>query len=100
MNALLRKSKSISATPSSYVKGTTGTSNGTVTSGTGGVAGGSSALLDPKSIEAAVFAYLQARRALGVTQISSVEIAGALGLVRSIVETTLRNLKSRGVKLK
>jgi hypothetical protein len=101
MNAVLSK-KPIPATAPTFFSGTTGTSNGTVTfTGSGGAnAGTSTGPHSAKSVEAAVFAYLQARRALGVVQINSIEIAGALGLVQSIVELALHKLSSRGVKVK
>jgi hypothetical protein len=100
MNAVLSK-KSVPASPQTFFGGTTGTSNGTVMfTGAGTNADSSNWSHSSKSVEAAVFSYLQARRALGVLQISSIEIAGALGLAQSIVEIAMRKLSGRGVKVK
>ena len=51
-----------------------------------------------KKIESAVYAHIQAVRALGRTQIEPEEIARALGLSVSQVHGTLAALKSKGVK--
>jgi hypothetical protein len=99
MNALLRNP--ISATRSRYVTDLTSTSSGTtIPVGGPGAQISPRRSLSPKSIEEAVFAYLQAKRALGAVQISSEEIARALGLAQSVVKPTLVKLISRGVKLK
>jgi len=50
-------------------------------------------------IEAAVYAYLRARRALGVTSLNSVEIARALNLTNDVVEAAVATLRNKGVKL-
>ena len=51
-----------------------------------------------KNIESAVYAHIQAVRALGRTQIEPEEIARALGLSVSQVQGTIAALKGKGVK--
>jgi hypothetical protein len=51
-----------------------------------------------KNVESAVYAHIQAVRALGRTQIEPQEIARALGLSVSQVQGTIAALKSKGVK--
>jgi hypothetical protein len=52
----------------------------------------------PKQIENAVYAHIQAVRALGRTQIAPEEIARALGLSLSEVQGTIAALRQKGVK--
>lgn len=51
-----------------------------------------------KSIENAVYAHLQAMRALGHTTVNTGDVARALGLSQSTVEKTIAGLASKGVK--
>jgi hypothetical protein len=51
-----------------------------------------------KNVENAVYAHIQAVRALGRTQIEPEEIARALGLSVSQVQGTIAALRSKGVK--
>ena len=51
-----------------------------------------------KNVESAVYAHIQAVRALGRTHIEPQEIARALGLSVSQVQGTIAALKSKGVK--
>ena len=53
---------------------------------------------DTKKVERAVYAYIQAVRALGKQRISTDEIARALGLSRSVVESVVLVLRSKGVR--
>ena len=101
MNAVVRKSLPVTDTAAIHVFGTTGTSSGTITPGMVGRTVSATTGSDPdfKSIEAAVFAYLQAKRALGATHVNSIEVAAALGLAQSRVEAALKALTKRGVKL-
>jgi hypothetical protein len=55
--------------------------------------------IDPK-VENAVFAYIQARRALGSNQINSTDIAAALRLSRPVVEKALKRMTGRGIKIR
>jgi DNA-binding MarR family transcriptional regulator len=50
-------------------------------------------------IESAVFAHIQALRALGITRTDSLEIARGLGLDQSDVEKTVSSLVKKGVKI-
>lgn len=54
---------------------------------------------DNSSVEAAIYSHITALRALGKTAITSGEISRALGLPRSLVESTLPALTARGVKV-
>jgi predicted Rossmann fold nucleotide-binding protein DprA/Smf involved in DNA uptake len=54
--------------------------------------------VETKKIESAVYAHIQALRALGRTQVEPQEIARALGLSVSQVQNTIAALKSKGVK--
>jgi hypothetical protein len=54
--------------------------------------------VDGKKIESAVYAHIQAVRALGRTTINTTEVARALGLSLADVERTLSALRRRGVK--
>jgi hypothetical protein len=49
-------------------------------------------------VESAVYAHIQAVRALGKTRIAPEEIAKALGLPLSAVESALKSLTGKGVK--
>jgi hypothetical protein len=51
-----------------------------------------------KNIEAAVYGYIQALRALGKTQINTAEIARALGIPISIVASVLPKLGEKGIR--
>jgi len=51
-----------------------------------------------EAIEAAVYSYIQALRALGKTQVNTAEIARALGLPMSNVEKALPKLTERGIR--
>jgi DNA-binding MarR family transcriptional regulator len=53
-----------------------------------------------KSIESAVYAHIQAVRALGKTHINTAEIAEALGLPLSAVARTITALRQKGVKVR
>ena len=52
-----------------------------------------------KNVESAVYAHIQAVRALGRTQINTVEIASALGLSPVAVEQTVAGLIKKGIKM-
>jgi DNA-binding MarR family transcriptional regulator len=52
-----------------------------------------------KNIEAAIYSYVRAVRALGKTQISTSEIAKALGLSVSDIGKVLPKLNDKGIKL-
>jgi hypothetical protein len=52
-----------------------------------------------QALEAAVFTHMQALRALGRTSISAAEVARALHLTVSEVETIVRRLVNRGVRI-
>jgi hypothetical protein len=54
--------------------------------------------VESKKIENAVYAHIQAVRALGRTQIEPQEIARALGLSVPQVLSTIQALKQKGVK--
>jgi predicted Rossmann fold nucleotide-binding protein DprA/Smf involved in DNA uptake len=54
--------------------------------------------VESKKIERAVYAHIQAVRALGRTQIEPQEIARALGLSVQQVLSTIHTLKQKGVK--
>lgn len=61
---------------------------------------GSSHAQQPETkIESAVYAHIQAVRALGRTKINTVEIAKALGLSLGAVDKTLASLKQKGVRV-
>jgi hypothetical protein len=51
-----------------------------------------------KNVEAAVYSYIQALRALGKTQVNTAEIARALGLPVSIVDSVLPKLNEKGIR--
>jgi hypothetical protein len=51
-----------------------------------------------KAIEAAVYSYIQALRALGKTQVNTAEIARALGLPVSNVDQVVPKLNEKGIK--
>ena len=53
----------------------------------------------PDEIERAVFAHIQAVRALGRTRINTADIALALGLPTKSVERAVAKLKDKGVKV-
>jgi biotin operon repressor len=50
-------------------------------------------------IESAVYAHIQAIRALGVTRTNSLRIANALGIPQRVVERTISSLTNKGVKV-
>ncbi len=50
-------------------------------------------------IEGAVFAYIQAVRALGQTSVNSVDIARALNLPLGEVEKAMKGLRGKGVRI-
>ena len=52
-----------------------------------------------KSIESAVYAHIQAMRALGRRTINTVEISKALGLPPAAIDKTLESLKEKGVRV-
>jgi hypothetical protein len=52
-----------------------------------------------KDIESAVYAHIQALRALGKTQVNTIEIARSLDLSLAIVEKVIADLRSKGVKI-
>jgi hypothetical protein len=52
-----------------------------------------------KNIESAVYAHIQAVRALGRTTINTFEISKALGLPLAAVDSTLELLKKKGIKV-
>ena len=52
-----------------------------------------------KNIESAVYAHIQAVRALGRTKVNTVEIAKSLGLSLAVVDKTLKSLKEKGVRV-
>lgn len=75
------------------------TSTGTVTFSTNAVTRASAETkINSKKIESAVYAHIQAVRALGRTQIEPQEIARALGLSLAQVTNTIQALKQKGVK--
>ena len=52
-----------------------------------------------KDIEGAVYAHIQAVRALGQTRVNSVDISHALSLPVGKVEQALQQLKGKGVRI-
>lgn len=54
---------------------------------------------DSKSIQNAVYAYVQAVRALGRKQLNTIEIAEALSIPVAEVNQAVTSLKKRGVKV-
>ncbi len=52
-----------------------------------------------KEIEAAVYAYIRAMRALGHTQVNSLAVARALSLPVTDVDVAIRNLSDKGVRV-
>jgi DNA-binding CsgD family transcriptional regulator len=52
-----------------------------------------------RTIQNAIFAHMQAMRALGRTQLSTGEIATALSISRDDVQGALASLRKRGVKI-
>ena len=52
-----------------------------------------------KDIEGAVYAYIQAVRALGQTSVNSVDISHALSLSLGEVEQALQGLRGKGVRI-
>jgi hypothetical protein len=60
---------------------------------------GSGAGITPKKIEAAVYAYIRAKRALGETQANTAEIANVLKLNRRQVENAVSKMADKGVKV-
>lgn len=50
-------------------------------------------------VESAVFAHIQALRALGITRTDVLQIASGLGLPQSVVERTVSSLTRKGVKV-
>ena len=52
-----------------------------------------------KDIEAAVYAYIRAVRALGQTSVNSVGISRALSLALSEVEQAIQGLRGKGVRI-
>jgi hypothetical protein len=54
---------------------------------------------DPR-IENAIFAYIQAKRALGSNTINSGDIATALGLPQRVVDQAVKRMTGRGVKIR
>lgn len=57
-----------------------------------------STLNDPAGVEGAVYAQIQALRALGRTSVNTTEIADALKLPISLVNETVARLRQKGVK--
>jgi hypothetical protein len=55
--------------------------------------------LTSSAIEDAVYAHLQAMRALGHTRVNTTEVARALGLPLELVDATIASLVKRGVKV-
>jgi hypothetical protein len=51
-----------------------------------------------RNIENAIYAYIQAVRALGHTTVNTSQIAEALSLPLTVVEQALESLKKKGVK--
>lgn len=51
-----------------------------------------------RNIENAIYAYIQAVRALGHTTLNTIQIAEALSLPAATVEQALESLKKKGVK--
>lgn len=54
---------------------------------------------DARNVESAVFAHIQALRALGKTKVNTADIAKALGLRTDLVDRTVSELRNKGVKL-
>lgn len=52
-----------------------------------------------ENIENAVYAHLQAMRALGHAFVNTSDVARALGLPQSAVDRTIAKLKKRGIKV-
>jgi hypothetical protein len=52
-----------------------------------------------QNVESAVYAYIQAIRALGITRTNTLEIAKALGLTQTMVEKTISSITKKGVKV-
>lgn len=55
--------------------------------------------METSEIDNAVYAHMQAIRALGRTQVSSQEVARALGLPEAQVAAAAVRLKSKGIKV-
>jgi biotin operon repressor len=52
-----------------------------------------------KAVDTAVYSHIQAMRALGVTTISSDQLARSLALPRSVVDSAVSRMRDRGVKV-
>jgi hypothetical protein len=52
-----------------------------------------------KELENAVYGYIRALRALGRTEVTSTEIAQALGISTTAVQQVLSSLQKKGVKV-
>jgi len=52
-----------------------------------------------EQLERAIFAFMQARRALGVTRVNSTEIARALQLPQRLVEQAVKRMSDKGVRV-
>ncbi len=52
-----------------------------------------------KTIDAAVYAYIRAMRALGHTQVNSLAVARALSLPVTDVDVAIRTLSDKGVRV-
>ena len=52
-----------------------------------------------KHVDSAVYAYIQARRALGETNLNTSEVARALRLPQRLVDASVKRLTGRGVKI-
>jgi hypothetical protein len=97
MNAIV---SSPTAVGSSIINTNTASTSGVYTLAVGSV--GRSRVASPpsqKNIESAIYAHIQAVRALGRTRIDTAEIAKALDLTPFQVERTISSLTRKGVKL-
>jgi hypothetical protein len=90
--------KTAPAGQTTIVAGTTGTT-GTLGVSLGSQPIGPASARTPKDLEGAVYAYLQAMRALGHTLVNTSDVARALGLSQAMVESTIASLAKRGVKV-
>lgn len=54
---------------------------------------------DAHKIEDAVYAHIQAMRALGRTRVNTAQIARALGLKTQVVDRAVSGLESKGVRV-
>ena len=64
----------------------------------GPVIGGAGISKSAAEVQKAVYAHIQALRALGRTNVNTVEVARALSLPLTLVDAAVESLKTKGVK--